>query len=280
VPISERALGAEVVTLLEESVMANGNILDDLAKAPWWVSVVLSFIVFVSAKILLPAIHFQNPIYAGMAKMGHELAGTLALILLLPAAISALTAWKKGQLFKRQTGIGSIRELSWREFEELVGEAYRRQGYSVAETGGGGADGGIDLVLRKNGEKLLVQCKHWKMARIGVKVVRELYGVVAGESASGGIVICSGTFTQEAHDFAKGKPIELVEGAALGRMVGQKKASLDGAASSQTHSVTERCPLCGATMVLRVAKKGTHAGEKFWGCSSFPKCHGKRVFAD
>jgi restriction system protein len=141
-------------------------------------------------------------------------------------------------------------------------------------------------VLRKNGEKLLVQCKHWKMARIGVKVVRELYGVVAAEGASGGIVICSGTFTQEAHDFAKGKPMELVEGAALGRMVEEvrKKESLDGArplaANSQTCPVFKRCPLCGNTMVLRVAKKGTHAGEKFWGCSAFPKCRGKAVFAD
>jgi restriction system protein len=197
----------------------NGSILDDLALLPWWVSVVLSFIAFVSVKFLLPAIHFQNPFYAGMAKMGYELAPILAVILLLPGVVSAFNAWRKGQLFKQQTGIASIRLLSWRQFEELVGEAYRKQGYSVTETGGGGADGGVDLIIRKNGEKLLVQCKQWKLQKIGVKVVRELYGVVTAEGASGGIVICSGTFTRDAHDFAKGKPIELVEGTALARMI-------------------------------------------------------------
>lgn len=32
------------------------------------------------------------------------------------------------------------------------------------------------------------------------------------------------------------------------------------------------CPKCGNEMVLRTAKKGTNAGENFWGCSMFPKC--------
>ena len=34
------------------------------------------------------------------------------------------------------------------------------------------------------------------------------------------------------------------------------------------------CPLCGAPMVKRVSKRGTHAGEVFYGCSNFPKCRG------
>lgn len=32
------------------------------------------------------------------------------------------------------------------------------------------------------------------------------------------------------------------------------------------------CPKCGKPMVLRTASKGEHAGEKFYGCSGFPKC--------
>jgi ssDNA-binding Zn-finger/Zn-ribbon topoisomerase 1 len=32
------------------------------------------------------------------------------------------------------------------------------------------------------------------------------------------------------------------------------------------------CPKCSASMVKRVAKKGTHAGEEFWACSAFPRC--------
>lgn len=37
-----------------------------------------------------------------------------------------------------------------------------------------------------------------------------------------------------------------------------------------------RCPNCAGTMILRTARKGANAGEKFWGCSSFPKCKGTR----
>jgi len=37
---------------------------------------------------------------------------------------------------------------------------------------------------------------------------------------------------------------------------------------------TPNCPRCGETMVRRKAKKGTHKGDYFWGCSDFPKCWG------
>lgn len=32
------------------------------------------------------------------------------------------------------------------------------------------------------------------------------------------------------------------------------------------------CPQCGAPLVLRTAKKGSNAGNRFYGCSTFPKC--------
>lgn len=36
--------------------------------------------------------------------------------------------------------------------------------------------------------------------------------------------------------------------------------------------VTKSCPKCGSEMALRVAKKGNNIGNKFWGCTNFPKC--------
>ncbi len=32
------------------------------------------------------------------------------------------------------------------------------------------------------------------------------------------------------------------------------------------------CPKCGANLILRTAKKGSNAGNQFWGCNNFPKC--------
>ncbi|MBR5202011.1 MAG: NERD domain-containing protein [Clostridia bacterium] len=34
------------------------------------------------------------------------------------------------------------------------------------------------------------------------------------------------------------------------------------------------CPKCGAEMIKRVAKRGTNAGNSFYGCSNYPKCRG------
>jgi restriction system protein len=253
----------------------NGSILDDLVLLPWWVNVILAFIVYVLLKYLIPIMTFKNPIFKGMAIGAPSLAPLFAGLLLMVAALSAFNAWRKGELLDRQKGVRTLRQISWREFEDLVGEAYRRKGYSVAETGGGGADGGVDLILRKGGEKLLVQCKHWKMYKVGVKIVRELYGVVAAERASGGIVISSGTFTQEAKDFARGKPLELFDGSELLKLISEVQKTpmpVNDGANKNT------CPVCGAEMVLRTAKKGPKAGEKFWGCQAFPKCRGTKPF--
>ena len=43
-------------------------------------------------------------------------------------------------------------------------------------------------------------------------------------------------------------------------------------AKSQEISNSKMCPRCGKEMVLRIAKKGAHAGEQFYGCSGFPGC--------
>ena len=32
------------------------------------------------------------------------------------------------------------------------------------------------------------------------------------------------------------------------------------------------CPGCGSAMVLRTARRGSQAGQRFWGCSTYPKC--------
>lgn len=68
----------------------------------------------------------------------------------------------------KQTGIQSIRSLGWKQFEELVDEAYRRKGYTVIENRGRGADGGVDIRLQKDGQLHLVQCKQWQSQKVRV----------------------------------------------------------------------------------------------------------------
>jgi len=180
--------------------------------------------------------------------------------------------------------------MSWQDFELLVGEAFRLQGYEVTELGGEGPDGGVDLVLRKGREKFLVQCKQWKAFKVGVAIVRELYGVMAAKGAAGGFVVTSGSFTEEAIAFASGRNVTLVDGPKLFGLIQQAKAARgnQGRAEApvQQRSVTPfasaaaapalACPTCSSSMVRRIAKRGDNAGKAFWGCADYPSCRGTR----
>ncbi|MBC7944770.1 MAG: topoisomerase DNA-binding C4 zinc finger domain-containing protein [Burkholderiales bacterium] len=39
---------------------------------------------------------------------------------------------------------------------------------------------------------------------------------------------------------------------------------------------TPACPVCSGAMVKRTAKRGSNAGQTFWGCASYPRCKGTR----
>lgn len=184
---------------------------------------------------------------------------------------------KRFKLLEAQTGIESIRTMKWQEFELLVGEAFRRLGYQVKELGGPGADGGIDLILYKDEKKYIVQCKRWKTYTVSVQPVRELFGVMHAQAADGCIFVSSGRYTKDALQFAHGKPIELVDGSQLVRLVRLVQSSGGSSIGIPEAEITpgaRGCPVCGSAMVRRVAKKGINAGQTFWGCLKYPACKG------
>lgn len=205
---------------------------------------------------------------------------------------AALSAWRRKQReallvnAAKSEAASALDDISWQEFEMLVGEAFRRQGYQVMENGGSRPDGGIDLILRKEDELFLVQCKQWKAFRVGVDVVRELYGVMAAKGAAGGYVVTSGLFTEAAIRFAKGRNLKLIDGRILMGWIRQstvtRKEADASKAANETTSTTRRdtkapaCPLCSKEMVQRIAKRGAKAGSEFWGCEAYPSCKGIR----
>ena len=153
-------------------------------------------------------------------------------------------------------------------------EAYRRQGYDASATVSG-ADGGVDVVLKKDGKITLVQCKQWKTQSVGIKSVRELAGVISAERADHGIFVCSGTYTGEAQSFAAKSGIELVDGEALRVLLAEVKGQPERRSAPPTVNV---CPRCGSDLIRRVARRGKRQGDAFLGCSTFPKCRYSRDF--
>lgn len=194
-------------------------------------------------------------------------------------------------LLRHGSTIKAIRRYSWQEFELLITEYFRRQGFSVEERGGSSPDGGIDIIVRKGGQTYLVQCKHWRAHKVGVKYIRELLGVVTAQKAQGGIFVTTGIFTPDAIDFAQTNTIQLIDAERLVPMIravqgeSQQAPSIPTrlqanppAAKSELHPQVHEtrgapaCPKCGIPMVLRTASKGSNAGQQFCGCANFPKC--------
>lgn len=99
------------------------------------------------------------------------------------------------------------------------GEFFKHQGYDVKQSFSKQTDGGVDIWLTKDGELSLVQCKHWKARKVGVQVLREMYGVMIEHQASKMIIVTSGDFTAEAITFAQGKRLWLVNGSELVHMI-------------------------------------------------------------
>lgn len=49
---------------------------------------------------------------------------------------------------------------------------------------------------------------------------------------------------------------------------------------AKAKDTSKKCPKCRAKLVLRVAKKGKNPGNKFWGCSRYPRCRGTRKYVE
>jgi restriction system protein len=255
-----------------------------LASMPWPVPLVLGVIGFVGVRygIGWAMGTSQNALLANMGRQLYNgaytpLAWAVLGICWLAAIASYIGAKHRRRLLETQTGLESIRALSWRQFELLVGEAFRRQGYAVQETGLGGADGGIDLLLRKEGKLTLVQCKRWKSQHVDVKVVREMFGLLAHHQASAVKIVAVGAYTPDAQCFAEGKPIELITGAALLELIrGAQTATAEPPPQAPMPTPAEgspRCPKCGKAMAQRTNRR---TNDRFWGCSTYPSCRGTR----
>lgn len=179
-------------------------------------------------------------------------------------------------------GAAAIATTSPTEFELMVGSALRASGFTVTNQTLPGPDGGVDLVVSKDGKKFLVQCKHWQSKSVGVEIIREIKGVVATRGAGGGIVVTSSRFTNDAREFAGRSGILLIDGRDLERLIGDSakgpktypQAHVGSPTGQANSDAAPTCPTCGGPMTIRTARQGKFAGKDFWACRGYPKCRG------
>lgn len=218
-----------------------------------------------------------------LGPLGKQLGGVLAplaWIVMLGCWAAAVASYagarRRRKLHDTRRALDSLADISWREFEMLVGESFRRRGYAVVEHGLGGKDGGIDLVVTKDGRRELVQCKQWRRRDVNASTVREMWGLVDHHRADAVHIVSLGGFTADAARFAEGKAIHLVTGRALFEQIRQAQSQPINPAvvvAPPTGDLAPACPTCTRAMVRR---RNRRSGEQFWGCSGYPDCKGTR----
>lgn len=111
----------------------------------------------------------------------------------------------------------NLMDLNPFEFENFVGNLFKQLGLETKLTRSS-RDGGVDVVAFDVrpvlGGKVVIQAKRYKNT-VGVSAVRDLFGTMMNEGANKGILVTTSGYGPDAFDFAKDKPIELIDGGQL-----------------------------------------------------------------
>lgn len=253
--------------------------LDEVASWPWPLGILAGIVAFLVIRYGIGAyLSAGGPVLGPVGQQIGRVLAPLAWIVMFACWAAAGASWMNARqrrvLHDTRTDLDSLAHISWQEFEMLVGESYRRQGYVVVENGLGGKDGGIDLILSKHGRRELVQCKQWKRRQVNASTVREMWGLVQHHRADAVHIVSIGNFTPDARQFARGKKIYLVTGQELYQRIRAAQAGIDVIAKPTATVTSNRpiaCPVCSGAMVER---RNRSNGERFWGCARFPQCRG------
>ncbi len=115
----------------------------------------------------------------------------------------------------------NIAAMPWEDFEQLIRELFEKefaQGGGEVRVTQASRDGGVDAVAFDpdpiRGGKIVIQAKRYTNV-VGVSAVRDLYGTVINEGATKGILITTAEYGKDSYEFAKGKPITLLNGGHL-----------------------------------------------------------------
>ena len=115
----------------------------------------------------------------------------------------------------------NLAAMDWEDFEHLIRELFEKE---FRSSGGevkitqASRDGGVDAIAFDpdpiRGGKIVIQAKRYTNT-VGVSAVRDLFGTVHNEGATKGILVSTADFGPDAYEFAKGKPLTLLNGSHL-----------------------------------------------------------------
>jgi restriction system protein len=115
----------------------------------------------------------------------------------------------------------NLAAMDWEDFEHLIRELFEKEfqvnGGEVKITQAS-RDGGVDAIAFDpdpiRGGKIVIQAKRYTNT-VGVSAVRDLFGTVMNEGATKGILVTTADYGSDSYNFAKGKPLTLLNGSNL-----------------------------------------------------------------
>ena len=182
----------------------------------------------------------------------------------VPPARQAATSWSPAV----------FAAIEWRRFEAVCEKLFGQAGFET-KSQSHGADGGVDIWLysrNATGPAAVVQCKHWQGKAVGVKEMREFFGVMASHKLTRGVYATTSTYTADAQQFAKDNSINALDGPGLLALIAKRSPEQQQALLDVAHEGEYWRPTCASCGIKLVERKPAKGGAGFWGCSNYPKC--------
>jgi len=146
-------------------------------------------------------------------------------ILLIFGTIALFKVWRFFTLsdtkrhLKRYRSLKRLKKLTWDGFEKVCLVLFEEKGWKVKGNEIKGPDGGVDLWMKKRHTTAIVQCKKYEDAKVTVKVIREMYGLMHEYGVDQAYVVTTSDFTKECYRFAAEKEMILINGEKLVSMI-------------------------------------------------------------
>jgi restriction system protein len=169
------------------------NLFEFLVQQPWWVSMAGAVLLTMGVGALFPPEKRALGVAAGLP-------------FLIVGLIAAWRQWTGPSAAKLTEVQEKALAMNWPEFSAYLTRAFQSNGFEVKPYAGKGAD----FEISKPGKHLLVSCKRWKAANVGVEPLRELQAAAEAKGLRA-MLLTMGRISPAAFDYAAQERIDLMD---------------------------------------------------------------------
>lgn len=193
-------------------------------------------------------------------------AGSLIIISFILLTIKNIKS-KRYRNLLLNSGIDIVDKMTGEEFEKFLLVHFEKLGYK-GELTPQTNDYGADLILKKEGYKIVVQAKRWT-SKVGIEAVQQILGAKEYYKANECIVATNSYFTPNALNLASSSGVELWDRTKIINVMSISNGKEKAQEATNNIEIGNRviCSKCNSEMILKKGKYGN-----FYGCSNYPKC--------